>query len=107
MDFDPFCAADGPLILRRHDWKNITDRIAPEKFFSANWNVNLGIPARWAFYPDNSVLAASADAPISASKKPACISSGEMLLPRGLAAHLSVSRKRFTHLMGALGLTSN
>jgi hypothetical protein len=43
---------------------------------------------------------------ISASKKSACFSSGDVLPPRGLAAQRPVSRKHFTQITAVLGLTS-
>jgi len=49
----------------------------------------------------------SACRPISANKKAACASSGEMLPPLGLGAKLPVARRRCIHLVAELGLTSN
>ncbi|MGA8616672.1 MAG: hypothetical protein WB760_34235, partial [Xanthobacteraceae bacterium] len=43
---------------------------------------------------------------ITARKKSACASSGEMLPPLGLGAMLPVSRRRWIHLIAALALTS-
>jgi hypothetical protein len=43
---------------------------------------------------------------ISASKKSACFSSGDVLPPRGLAAQRPLSRKHFTQITAVLGLTS-
>jgi hypothetical protein len=44
---------------------------------------------------------------ISANKKAACASSGEILPPLGLGAMLPVACRRCTHLIAELGLTSN
>jgi hypothetical protein len=42
---------------------------------------------------------------ISASKKSACFSSGDVLLPRGLAVQRPLSRKHFTQITAVLGLS--
>jgi len=44
---------------------------------------------------------------ISANSQSACSSNGDVLPPRGLAAHRPLARKQVTHLIAALGLTSN
>jgi hypothetical protein len=56
--------------------------------------------------PTTSSSVKSGSSSISASKKSACFSSGDVLPPRGLAAQRPVSRKHFTQITAVLGLTS-
>jgi hypothetical protein len=62
------------------------------------------LSSRIALTTSSSVKSGSSS--ISASKKSACFSSGDVLPPRGLAAQRPVSRKHFTQITAVLGLTS-
>jgi hypothetical protein len=60
----------------------------------------------WRIAQTTSSSVRSGSTSISASKKSACFSSGDVLPPRGLAAQRPVSRKHLTQITAVLALTS-